>query len=130
MELIFNPCGEFRWSPECLVSKIYSPHLHVGVPGIFSGLLRSVQMIKREWGAKSNGELQYLFISDSWICGGTPAFGLNCSLGAWVCSERPALGQNTLIIYTALGLHMQFQICQCRPPVYSFASLPSFPVLN
>ena len=28
----------------------------VGVSGIFSELLRSVQMLKREWGAESNGE--------------------------------------------------------------------------
>ena len=31
-------------------------------PGIFSGLLRSVQMIKRKWGAESNGELPYLLM--------------------------------------------------------------------
>ena len=61
MELIFNPCGEFRWSPEGPVSQIHSPHLHVGAPGIFSDLLRSVQMLKREWGAESNGKLLHLF---------------------------------------------------------------------
>ena len=33
MELIFNPCGEFQWSPE---GQIHSPHLHVGTPGIFT----------------------------------------------------------------------------------------------
>ena len=53
MELIFNPCGEFRWSSEVPVSQIHSPHLHVGAPGIFSDLLRSVQMLKSEWGAES-----------------------------------------------------------------------------
>ena len=62
MELIFNPCGEFRWSPEGPVNQIHSPHLHVGVPGIFSDLLRSVEMIKREWGAESNGKLLHLLI--------------------------------------------------------------------
>ena len=46
---MFNPCDEFRWSPEGPVSQIYFPHLHVGAPGIFSYLLRSVQMLKREW---------------------------------------------------------------------------------
>ena len=50
MELMFNPCGEFRRSPEGSVSQIHSPHLLVGAPGIFSDLLRSVQMLKREWG--------------------------------------------------------------------------------
>ena len=61
MELIFNPCGEFR--PEGPVSQIHSPNLRVGAPGIFSDLLRSVQMLKREWGAESNGKLQQLIIS-------------------------------------------------------------------
>ena len=37
MELIFNPCGEFRRNLEGPVSQIHSPHLHVGAPGIFSG---------------------------------------------------------------------------------------------
>ena len=41
---------------------MHSPHLHVGAPGIFSGLSRSVQMLKREWGAESNGKLLHLFI--------------------------------------------------------------------
>ena len=57
-----NLCGEFRWSPEGPVSQIHSPHLHVGAPGIFSDVLRSVQMLKREWGADSNGKLPHLFI--------------------------------------------------------------------
>ena len=51
MEPVFNPCGEFCWSPEGPVSQIHSPHLHVGAPGIFSDLLRSVLMLNRESGA-------------------------------------------------------------------------------
>ena len=35
MELIFNPCGEFRKTPEDPFSQIHSPCLHVGAPGIF-----------------------------------------------------------------------------------------------
>ena len=31
-----------------------------GAPGIFSDLLRPVQMLKREWGAESNGKLLLL----------------------------------------------------------------------
>ena len=62
MELIFNPCGEFQWSPEGPVSQIHLTPLHIGAPGIFSALLRSVQMLKREWRAESNGKLQHLFI--------------------------------------------------------------------
>ena len=48
MELIFNPCDEFRWSPEGPVSQINSSHLHVTATGIFSDLLYSLQMLERE----------------------------------------------------------------------------------
>ena len=70
MEQIFNPCCEFRWSPEGPVSQIHSPHILVSVPGIYSDLLRSVQVIKREWGAKRNGKLPHLLIPSktaAWI---------------------------------------------------------------
>ena len=62
MELIFNPSGEFRLSPEGPVSQIHSFHHLVGASGIFSDLLRSVNMIKRDWDADSNGKLPHLFI--------------------------------------------------------------------
>ena len=62
MELILNPCGKFRWSLEGPVSQIHPLHLQAGIPGIFSDLLRSVQMLKREWGEESNGKLPYLSI--------------------------------------------------------------------
>ena len=62
MELIFNHCGEFRWSSEGPVCQLLSPHLLVGAPGFFSDLLRFVQMLKREWGAESNEKLPHLFI--------------------------------------------------------------------
>ena len=39
-----------------------TPHLQAGAPGISSDLLRSVQMLKREWGVESNGRLLHLFI--------------------------------------------------------------------
>ena len=39
-----------------------TPHLHAGAPGICSDFLRSVQMLKTEWGAESNGKQQYLSI--------------------------------------------------------------------
>ena len=60
MELIFNPCDEFRWSSEGPVSQIHSPHLLIGAPGIFSDLLRFIQMLKREWDAETNGKLPHL----------------------------------------------------------------------
>ena len=44
------------------VSQIQSPHLQAGAPGIFTDLLRSVEMLKREWCAESNGKLPQLFI--------------------------------------------------------------------
>ena len=62
MELIFNHCGEFQRSLEGPVSQTHSPHLHVGAPGIFSDILRFVQMLKKEWGAESNGKVPHLFV--------------------------------------------------------------------
>ena len=62
MELIFYPCGEFRYSLDGPVSKMHFPHLHAGAPGNFSDVLRYVQVLKREWGMKSNGKLPHLFI--------------------------------------------------------------------
>ena len=63
MEQIFNPCSEFRWSREGPVRQIHCPHLHIGAPGIFSDLLRSVQMLKREWDAENNKKLPLIFIT-------------------------------------------------------------------
>ena len=40
VELIFNPCGEYRSSPDGPDSQIYSPQLHIGAPEIFEGLFR------------------------------------------------------------------------------------------
>ena len=42
--------------------QIHSPHLHDGSHGIFSDLLSSVHMLKREWGAESNRKVPHLFI--------------------------------------------------------------------
>ena len=50
--------GEVQRGP---VSQIHS-QLLVGAPGIFSDLLRSFQVLKREWGAESNGKPPHLFI--------------------------------------------------------------------
>ena len=100
MELIFNPCGEFRRSTEGPVSQIHSPHLHVGAPGIFSDLLRSVQMLKREGCGKQREatapiqslvKLQFWFLSLWW----KTCLRQNCSLASCACSEGPALGENT-----------------------------------
>ena len=99
MELIFNLCGEYRWSPESPVSQIHSLHLHVGAPDLLRSL-RSVQMLKREWDAESNGKLLHLFIPSKTALL-VPEFGVgtclrqNCSVGSCACSEGPALGQKT-----------------------------------
>ena len=99
MELIFNPCGEFRWSPEGPVSQIHSPYFHAVASGIFSDLLSSVLMLKRECGAKSNGKppclfiqvvkLQPWFLSLRW----KTYLRQNCNLGSWVCSGKPTFGK-------------------------------------
>ena len=96
MELIFNPSGEFRWSSKGPVSQIHSPHLHAWDPGIFWDLLKSVQMLKREWGAESNGKLTHLFIPSK-TAARVPEFALE-DLGSCFPSERPTLGQNTLMM--------------------------------
>ena len=87
VELIFNSCGEFQWSPEGTVSQIHSLDLHVRDSEIFWDLLRSVQLLKIEWGAESSGKQTHLFTSrigycnlDSWVCGGRLAFGRTASL--------------------------------------------------
>ena len=43
-------------------SQIHSSRRLAGVPGIFSDILRSVQMLKSEWGVENNGKLPHLFI--------------------------------------------------------------------
>ena len=51
MELTFNSCGEFRWSPEDPVSQIHTPYLPVGATGLFLDLSKSFKVQKRvEWG--------------------------------------------------------------------------------
>ena len=59
---VINPCDEFRSSPEGPISQTHPPHLHAGVPGIFSDLLRCFEMLKREWTTEINGKLPQLFI--------------------------------------------------------------------
>ena len=51
MELIVNLLMNF--------DEVRSPHLHFQA---FSDSLRSAQMLKREWGAESNGKLSHPFI--------------------------------------------------------------------
>ena len=45
-----------------LLNQIHYSHPHVGAPGIFLDLLKSDQMLKREWSAENNEKLPDLFI--------------------------------------------------------------------
>ena len=55
-------------------------------------------MLKRKWGAKSNGKLPHLFIPSK-TATLVPEFAVkDLLLGSYVCSERPALEQNTLMM--------------------------------
>ena len=58
VELIFNPCGEVRKSHLATSTLLTSTLVPLGS----FRFLRSVQMVKGEWGAESNGELPHLFI--------------------------------------------------------------------
>ena len=67
MGLIFNPCGEFRLSPEDPVSQIYSPHLHAGAPEIYQNLFKCQ---RESGGDESNGKLPHLSIpskTTAWV---------------------------------------------------------------
>ena len=88
MELIFNPWGKFQWSPEGPVSR-FTLLTSTVVPLDLFISLRSVQMLKREWGAESNGKLMQLVSPCS-----------NCSLGSWVCSGKPAFGRTAAFVPT------------------------------
>ena len=57
-----TPVVNFGEVLKVAASQIHCPHLHAGAPGIYSDLLRSVQMLKREWGAERNGKLPHLSI--------------------------------------------------------------------
>ena len=120
MELIFNSCGEFRWSPEGPAIQIHSPHLHIGAPGIF--FFRSFRVCsnakesvgcgkKREATApiESLVKLQPRFLCLRW----KTLLWQNCSLGSSACSEGLALGQNTLKIMKQI-----YDILQISFPTY------------
>ena len=87
-----KPCWNWYLTPLvnfCEVQRAHSLDLRVCAPGIFSELLRFVQMLKRDWGSKSNGKLLHLFY---------PCY--NCSLGSWVCGGRCGFGKTAAWIPT------------------------------
>ena len=119
MEVIFNLCGEFRWSPECPVSQIHSPHLHVGAHGIFSDLLRFVQMLKREWDAENNGKLLHLSISSKtaaqvpeFVMEDLPLSRTAALVPEFAMKDLPLgriLMMMTIIIFIVYGNHINYQ---------------------
>ena len=108
MELIFNPCGEFRLSLEGPVRQIHSHHLLVGALRPSQVFLRSVQMLKREWGAEKNGKLPHVFSLQPWFLSLRWKIWLrqNCSLGFCACSEGPAIGQNILMMMMMMNMEI------------------------
>ena len=94
LSLSFNPCGEFRWSPEGPVSQIHSRSLQAGAPGIFSDLSRFLRKATRSYRTYSSlVKLQPWFLSLRWkTC-------LWAELRPWCLNlqESPALGQNILM---------------------------------
>ena len=61
MDMIFNPSGEFRRSPEGPDSQIHFPHLHIGALGSFK-IFKVCSDGKERVGAESNGKLPHVFI--------------------------------------------------------------------
>ena len=97
MELIFNPCGEFRWSPEGPVSHSLSspprwcPRDLFRTFNVCSDAKERVECGKQQEATapiQSLVKLQPWFLSLRW----KTCLRQNCSLAY---SEWPALGQNT-----------------------------------
>ena len=114
MELIFKPCGEFRVSPEGPVSQIHCPYLLVGDPGIFSHLLRFVQMLSREWGAESNGKLPHLFIPSKTTTQ-VPEFAMEDLPFGRIAALVPEFAVKDLPLGRTL---MMMKICLFKQPTY------------
>ena len=113
MELIFNPCGEFRWGPDGPIRQIHSPHLYVGVPGIFSDAKQSVGMRKATGSYRaysSPGKLLPWFLSLRW----KTCHWQNWSVGSCACSEGPATLDRTLWwwwLYYLINMEILLKIC-------------------
>ena len=127
MELIFNPSGEFRLSPEDLVSQTTLLTSTLGKPlsspWVPWYVFRSVQMLTREWGAENNGKLPHLFMPSKTATSVPDLQWKTClwtelNLGSCVCTERPSLGQNTLVMMNyeyivfniSLSLHWYYKV--------------------
>ena len=104
MELIFNPCGKFRWSPEGPVSQIHFPQSTLVPLGFFFRSFKVCSDAKERVGCRKQREaiapiqslvkLQPWFLSLRW----KTCLRQNFSLGSCSCSEGLALGQNTLMV--------------------------------
>ena len=72
--------------------------------GSFQIFLRSIQILKREWGAEVTAPIQSLVKQQPWFLSlrWKTCLRQNCSLGSYTCSERSVLGQNTLTTTTMM----------------------------
>ena len=113
MEHLFDPCGEFRWSPEGPVSQIHSSHRQVGAPGTFRSFKVHSDAKERMWCGKQREatapiqslvKLQPWFLSLRW----KTYLRQNCSLGSCICNERPALVQNTWMMMMMMMMNVVF----------------------
>ena len=101
MELVFNPCGKFLWSPEDPVSQIHPPHLLVGAPGIFR-FFKVCSDANERMGCRKQREatapIKSLVKLQPWFLGlrWKTCLRQNCSLGFSACSEGPSFGQNII----------------------------------
>ena len=103
MELIFNPCGEFRRAQSAKSSFLTSSLVPVGSFQFSSDAKERVGCGKqREATApiKSLAKLQPRFLSLWW----KTWLRQNCSLGSSACSEGPAFGHNTLMIMIIISI--------------------------
>ena len=106
MEQIFNPCCEFRWSPDGPVSQIHSPPSWcpwvLFISFKVSSDARESAVREATAPIKSLIKLQPSFLSlQRKTC-----LRQNYSQGSCACREGPVLGQNSLMIYIYIYIYI------------------------
>ena len=109
MELIFNSCGEFRWSPEGPVSQIHSSPPRWCPWDLFRSFKVCLDVKERGCGKQreATAPIQSLIKLQPWFLSLRLKTCLrqNCNLCSCACSERPVLGQNTLMMIMILVMY-------------------------